>query len=201
MAGRAMRTALAVLPLALTLASMLAPEAEAGPGAVTLTGSLDGTADSTAISGQFTLTAAFRWNSDLIPENIPVASYPAILTLSIDNQTFVSAPDAGVFAVLYQPQAAGGDYEVEIQGSTGNIAEFFSTAAWVPASESVALSGLTEQSSGLPFGVTLVGGGSLDITALDSLGSTASIQVPEPAPAGLLAAAGALLAGVRRRRA
>ncbi|MGA3399176.1 MAG: PEP-CTERM sorting domain-containing protein [Acetobacteraceae bacterium] len=177
-------------------------ERAAAAGMLTMTGTADGTLDGAPFSGQgFTVVATFSWSADLLSPSLPVASYPASLSVTIGSLTYDSAPGAAFFVVLYQPIAFGGSYGIELQtASVNNIEEAFGTETWMPVTQTFVLCDLASSSSDPPFTVPLGGTDSLVLSNFDSLGSTASIFAPEPGTLGLFGLGLAATGLLRRRR-
>ena len=178
--------------------------AQAGPGTLTLTGTLTGQVGITDFSdAAFTAVTTFPWPLGTYAAN--ATDYPSSLTFTIGSNTYTSVAADGIDTVIWQPgNAPDGIYGVEVDATnltyaSGNFIESFDTETYEPATQTELLSDVG-LAAGSPFSMLLTDGETLDVTAFNSFGPTASIYVPEPAGVGLLLLGVAATLGVRRRR-
>ena len=137
---------------ALALCCGTAASAVAGPGTLTITGTMTGSVDGNAFTGaSFTAVTTFHWNSDLIPRDQPIAVYPSTVTVTLAGDpsfagTYASVPGTEIFTVLKQPAYTGnGTYGFEIQDdvSGGIVGGYFNSQTLQPLTDTLLWSGLT----------------------------------------------------------
>jgi hypothetical protein len=202
MGTRAMSKIWAVAPLALVLMGWTAERAVAGPGTLTITGTMDGLLGIAPMtSAAFTAVANFSSAAELGGGGFSI--WPATVTFTIAG-VGTSVPLTGMFAVTIAPPypTGYGPYGVELFGPP-TVSEFFDTASTFltpPGDTETIYSNPTNFTQYETFTIPLTGGGTFTETSFDSLGATATLIVPEPASLGLLAVGIATMARLRRRR-
>ena len=204
---RTIGKACAATLLALLLVDGAANRAIAGPDTLTITGTMDGSIDSTSFSVT-TFTAVASFDPSAVLGGGGYSAYPAIYTFDISGVgTFTTVATPGVNAVIIQPpQVLGyGTYGVEIQDQTNAATAFYNAAStflippgdWEMLFSSPPLTTPFEQSAALVL--PLVGGGTLTAD-FDSFGVTAALVIPEPGTLALLGLGLAVTAPLRRSR-
>jgi hypothetical protein len=193
--------------LALPLVGGLAGRALAVPDTLTITGTMDGSVDSTPFSvTSFTAVASF--DPSAVLGGGGYSAYPAIYTFDISGVgTFTTVATTGVNAVVIQPpQVLGyGTYGVEIQDQSNAATAFYNAVSsflvlpgdWETLFSSPSLSTPFEQSAALVL--PLVGGETLTAD-FDSFGATAALVIPEPGSLVLLGLGLAVTTPLRRSR-
>ena len=204
---RTIGKACAATSLALLLVGGAAGRAHAGPGTLTVTGTMNGSIDSTSFSVT-TFTAVASFDPSAVLGGGGFSAYPAIYTFDISGVgTFTTVATSGVNAVIIQPpQVLGfGTYGVEIQDQANAATAFYNAVGtfltlsgdWETLFSSPPPTTPFEQSAALVL--PLVGGGTLTAD-FDSFGATAALVVPEPATVAMLCFGLAATGLLRHRR-
>lgn len=198
MVTRVRGTSWAVALLALALIGGTSQRADAGPGTLTITGTMDVTQGvATTDNVAFSEVASFPQSDNLAGGGYTVYLATASFTVTGFG---TSTPIPGAYAITI-PYNVMDAYGAEIQGPPTISAFFNSVATFLvpPGDEETEYSDPLSPGTFAPFELSLVGGGTIEVDSIDSF-TGATLLVPEPATLTLFGAGLMAMAPLRRRR-